>query len=350
MPQVPYDPLAGILARTPIPQSARADAWDAFHDAENEDDLAQRLEKLSLPQRVKADLWDLKSGYDARTPATSEEFTMPKGQRIDGASFGEKIKNAAAFLGNEVVGAAKGAAHTALDIGQTAVNAGVIPGQIPGAPNAAVRAGMEATPYSNLGQQVGGGLETVAELAMPLTKAVEAIPSAARAGKAFQEVMGAAKQVPIDVSEPGNVALRIADLAQRGGGTQWGPPPVRQFIQYVTDPKKPAMTYEVARDFASNISRLSAKDLASIPPAVMREIGNLRMTLNKSVADAANVAGKGSEYASAMTEYAKAKRLQGVLDDIAAGAQRAVPYLGAGAAFGSGNWLTKHLVHLWGGE
>lgn len=271
-----------------------------------------------------------------------------------------------ATIGDLARGFVKGAAHTAIDLGELAGHlrspfnpgAGTLSDAVdtlygtPGLSKTATAAARDETAYrpDNIPERIGGGLETLAEMAIPITEGVSALPSEARAIANFKSAMSAAKAVPIDLSAPGDVALRIADLAQRGGGTNWGPPPVRQFIQWATDPKKPAMTYEVARDFASNISRLSAKDLASIPPTMMREIGNLRVTLNKSVADAAGVAGKGIEHAQAMTEYAKAKRIQGVLEDIAAGAQRAVPYIGAGAAFGGSNWVTKHLVHLLGGD
>jgi hypothetical protein len=359
MPQISYDPAAGILAKARTGNTVRADAWDAFHDSADENDLEQRLRGLALPDDVKADLWDLKaSGRANLKPAATEDFLPPKGQRMEGSSFADKIRNAAAYLGdsakfagNEVVGAMKGAAHTGLDAVSAVAGSRMLPGLTPESlPPEALDRARAATAYSNLGQQVGGGLETAAEIAMPVAKGIEAIPSAARAGERFQSVARVANQVPIDVSAPGDVALRIADLAQRGGGTNWGPPPVRQFIQYVTDPKKPPMTYEVARDFASNISRLSTKDLASIPPAMMREIAGLRVTLNKSVAEAAQTAGKGTEYVKAMTEYAKAKQLQGAIEDALAGAKKALPYAGAGAVFGGSHWLTKHIAGLWGGE
>lgn len=362
MPQIPYDPLAGILARSPIPQRVRADAWDAFHDAENEDALTEKLRGLDLPDRVKADLWDLKSGRDARSPATTEEFTPPKGQRVEGMSFADKIRNAASFLGDEVVGAAKGAAHTALDIGESTINAGAIPGQIPtghgilpGAlPNPAIQTGRSMTAYrpDNIGERVGGGLETVAEMAIPVAKTIEAIPSAVRAGRLFQDVMSVAKEVPINVEAPGQAALKIMDIAEQGGGSL--PQPVRQFLNWVTNPAKEPMNYEVARRFASGISRLSANEMGRLSPVVAREIASLRVALNKSVADAAGSVGKGIEHAKAMTEYAKAKQLQGAIDEVLAGAKSALPKAigggAAGAGAGAGWWLTHKITSLLGGD
>lgn len=278
----------------------------------------------------------------------------PKPQVASGNTFGEKILNAAKMLGSAHLGALKGAAHTALDLGEMAGGlsnpfnpaGGTLREAVdtlygkPGLSNAAMGAAREDTAYGNTAERVGGALETAAEMAIPVGEGAAAVkaavPSAARAGKLFEGVKAAAKAVPIDVSAPGDVALRIADLAQRGGGTNFGPAPVRQFIQWVTDPNKGPMTYDVAKDFASNISRLSAKDTMSIPPAMQREIHQLRVVLNKAVGDAAAKVGKGEDYARAMNEYAKAMRLRDAVDAAKEGAAKYLPKaagaLGLGAA------------------
>lgn len=117
--------------------------------------------------------------------------------------------------------------------------------------------------------------------------------------------MAAAKNVPVDVEAPGQVALRIQQLAERGGSM---PKAVRDFLKRVTDPEKPAMVYEELRDFASNISRLSANEFGRLTPAVAREVHALRLAINKSAEGAAAQAGKGGEYLSAMNEYRNAAR------------------------------------------
>lgn len=112
----------------------------------------------------------------------------------DGDTFADKIRNAASVLGHGALGAVKGAAHTALDLGELAGNAGLLPGQIPGMPNVAVDAGRAATAYDGTAERIGGGLETVAELAAPALEvgklalaggralATRAAPLAAKAG------------------------------------------------------------------------------------------------------------------------------------------------------------------------
>jgi hypothetical protein len=170
----------------------------------------------------------------------------------------------------------------------------------------------------------------------------DALPNAARAGAKFQSVMSTAKDIPIDISGPGNAALRILQLSERGGGVP--PRPVMQFAQRVTNPKKPPMTYDEARDFASNISRLSANEFNRLTPVVHREVAGLRVALNKAVGEAASQAGRGSDYASAMKEYARAMQMKNVADKLWAGAKRAAPFatiagLGSSALYG-----LKHLL------
>jgi hypothetical protein len=181
------------------------------------------------------------------------------------------------------VGFGKGAASTVAGLGEMAANAGMLPGVRPSLMNESMRnpaftRAEEATTATNTPQMVGKGLETVAELAFPARAGVragmEAIPSAARAGRNFQSTMAAARTVPVNVEAPGQIGLRIMDVAERGGGTL--PQPVRQFVNWATNPGKEPMTYEIARDFASGISRLSANEMGRLSPAVAREVAGLR--------------------------------------------------------------------------
>lgn len=169
----------------------------------------------------------------------------------------------------------------------------------------------QATTPQNTGERIGYVAEKAIELGVPAVRggqvAVRAIPSAERAGAAFQEVMGAARNIPIDVSKPGNVALRIMQLSERGGSM---PKAVRDFLKRITDPEKGAMTYEEARDFASNISRLSADEFRRLTPVIGKEVHALRVTLNNAVEQAAMKAGKGAEYKRAMWEYRANARLK----------------------------------------
>ena len=294
-------------------------------------------DKLSDQQLEAAVVAKYPGAYDSvpKTPA-------PSGSAQPSSALGTAEDVATGF--------AKGAAHTALDLG-SAVDA--VPGVKwlidkaygqPGISDKAFEAARQATKYRNTAQTVGGVAEGAAELAVPVSAAVEAVPSTARAGAAFKDVMSAAGSVPLDVEAPGKVALRIQQLAERGGSM---PLSVRKFLARITDPNKADMTYEEGRDFASNISRLSANEMGRLTPVLQREVANLRVSLNAANATAAQVAGKGAEYAGAMKEYANAMKFKGAVDTgISALVKAGVPLTAAGLGY----WLAKHTVGLVTGD
>ena len=218
--------------------------------------------------------------------------------------------------------------------------------EIMGVPPAEQVKDVMASPETMAGM-IGGAIPTIAEMAIPVGSgakaAVSAIPRAARAGRKFQEVMSAAKDIQIETKAVGDAALRIQQLAERGGSM---PLAVRKILQRMTDPEKAPMAYEEARDFASNISRLSANEYGRLTPAVAREVANLRVALNEANAQAAKQAGKMPEYKAAMREYAQAMRIRGAVESAVKGAKQSLPYA---TAAGAGYWLTRELRGLLGG-
>jgi hypothetical protein len=132
----PPDLAEQILRAAPVDDSARADAWDAFHQSQNEEDLTGRLQKLSLPQSVKADLWDAKhsgkapnntgaiggspvdmktgAGSDAQNPGAASRF-------ISGAL--DEAGNAVAATGNAIRQTIGGAIAPPQDAHETAIYA-----------------------------------------------------------------------------------------------------------------------------------------------------------------------------------------------------------------------------------
>lgn len=241
-------------------------------------------------------------------------------------------------------GILKGVGGTVAGIGEMAGNAGLIPGQ-------AGRLGRnplfdrtdELTKATNTPQMVGKGLETAAEIALPVLKGASAIPRTARAGAALQDVMAAAKSVPLDLAAPGNSALRIQQLAGRGGTE---PRMVRQFVARVTDPSKAPMNFEEGRDFYSNLSRLSGDEFNRLTGPIKREVGNLRTALNDSLKGAADTVGKGEKYAKGMDEYRRAAKLNDQVGDIGSAAKRALPLGLGGGALGAGGYAAKKLFDL----
>lgn len=144
-------------------------------------------------------------------------------------------------------------------------------------------------------------------IARSVVRAIPGIPTRASAGRKFQEVMGAVGERPVDVAQAGDVALRIGELAERGGSM---PKVVRDLMRRATDPKKGEITYQEMRDFYSNVSRLSADEMKRLAPVVRQQLGALREAMNETLARTAASGGKEAVYRAAMREYAMASRLR----------------------------------------
>src|ERR1019366_10422505 len=57
----------------------KANAWDAYHQAGNQQDFQARFDKLQIPQETKASLWDMKWGAGQTTaPALPPPFPNPE--------------------------------------------------------------------------------------------------------------------------------------------------------------------------------------------------------------------------------------------------------------------------------
>ncbi len=153
--------------------------------------------------------------------------------------------------------------------------------------------------------------------------AAKMIPSAARAAKVLEAVKGKAGEVPVDLSRSGDSLLRIKELSQAGHGNlpvihkliERYTAPVKTAIRGVKDDAKP-LTYSEARDFYSAISKLSAKDSMAITGTMKRELGEFANLLKHDIGQAADQAGQAAQYYSGIKEYAKAKAMARVAEDM----------------------------------
>jgi hypothetical protein len=269
----------------------------------------------------------------AKTPTWGDRLGLNKPTSSPMVGFLRGSGNAVADMAQGFVGSL---ANQAFEIGQTEQR-----GVDQQADPKAVQPPVPKEGVVEIPRSPAGLIGTLLPVKMPagltgVKMAEEALPSAARAGRGFQEVMGAAKNIPVDVSEVGDVALRINQLAERGGSM---PMAVRKILNRMTDPKKPAMVYEEMRDFGSNISRLSADEMQRMTPVLRREVARLSAAINKANAEAAKIAGKGAEYKSAMREYARAMQMKDALDVMIKRAkQAALPAAGLG---GAAYWLGR---------
>ena len=170
---------------------------------------------------------------------------------------------------------------------------------------------MHDHPVKGALKTLGGALQTatipMAFAVGPAAEAgVEAIPSRAWAMQAFKDVAADAGNVPVTLSRSGNAILRAKELSEAGTSM---PQSIGKLLRRVTDPNKPPITYSEARDFYSNISRLSADEYNRLNPIMKRQVGMIASALKDDIGDAAGQVGQAAKYYSAMKNYAQASRL-----------------------------------------
>lgn len=154
----------------------------------------------------------------------------------------------------------------------------------------------------------GAAAGKVADFAAPSSRLLEP------AQQAFQNVMSKAKDVPVDVSGPGNAALKIGELSQRGHTM---PKVIRDFLKRVTDPAQGDLTYQEARDFYSKAGEITSDEARKMSPSIRFWLNKFRGALGEANEDAAATVGQGGNYTSAMTDYARGKAMQAARSRVA---------------------------------
>lgn len=138
--------------------------------------------------------------------------------------------------------------------------------------------------------------------------------SSARAGQNIQAATQAAAEAPVNVEKVGEAGLRALDLKAAGGRL---PRAAEQFMRRITDPEKAELTFEEARDFYSNISRLSANEYNNLNPTMQRQVGAMRSALHEALVDSAETVGKGQQYAKGISEYRRSFQAQELAKKVA---------------------------------
>jgi hypothetical protein len=194
----------------------------------------------------------------------------------------------------------------------------------------------DATVTHSTRQKVGYGLETAAEFLVPTGAAGKAVAPAARmarAGHLIEEATVKAGNMAVDVTKVGNQALRIEQLAERGGVK---PKVVRDFLKRITDPEKGPLTFNEARDFYNNASRLTRSEAGRLTAPLRRELVQFTRHMHNSLLDAAEAAGKGDQYARGVKNYANAAKWSRRLKKSGKVIGRAVGTAALGGATGYG--------------
>lgn len=197
-------------------------------------------------------------------------------------------------------------------------------------------------PGETFANDPAGTIATLGLLGQGIYRGAEALPSMARAGKNFETVMRAAGSVPIDLTEPGNIALRANEFAGRGTTL---PKVFRDFTNAATKPGAAPLTYREGRDFASNAGRLSAQENLTMTPTMKRQVAAFSRAMDQANADAATRAGVGPLYTDAMREYRNAARLRSATataKDIAKTTAGKAALVGLGG--GAGYYAARKLI------
>lgn len=201
-------------------------------------------------------------------------------------------------------------------------------------------------------KNIGGGLLDAAQ--MPLSmfpegagvgKAAEELsliknpfPNTASAGRNFETVMAAAKDMPVDASHFAQPLIRANTLNRVAGDPM--APVMRKALRQIGPTTEP-LTYENSRILASSAGR-KAQQTAMAPNQLTGEMGK-RLTetargLDTANAEAAVKAGVGPQYSDAMREYRNAMRLRSGL--------KTAGKIAAPIALGAGGYRLSHQLGL----
>jgi len=156
---------------------------------------------------------------------------------------------------------------------------------------------------------------------------VAKIPTRAKAGALFDQVMARAGDEPVTLTKALAPMERAQQLSARGGGTI---SPIDNLYKRINTINP--LDYKEARDWASNLSRLSANDKMNASPALMAEAKKLSHALNEDIGGAAARRGVGPQYEQAMDMYSRASRLREGLKNTA---KWGVPIAAGGGVVGT---------------
>lgn len=313
-----------ILQAAQIPQSAKADAWDAYYSAANEDDLAARLQKLSIPKSVMADLWDAK-----RAEGSAPIPDLAARQAASKAEF-ERNQSLANPLTNPPGLAKPGEILSPLEkakrLGQLILNPTKAPyeeGPLLGeeSPGSKPMIDLSNHPYMQDALSIA---RSVLDSGVPGTAIRSALPSAVRAGANMQKIEEAAKAAGLISETSGAVpsAQRAAELVAHGYDAE-GAVPLTKFMQRVkpgtvqtgkdiASIEPPPLSYAESEDFRKAAGEVLGKattkeGMSGSMQAQLKQFYGALKTANRAAADSI---GMGQLYDSAIKEFRQAKTIE----------------------------------------
>lgn len=167
-------------------------------------------------------------------------------------------------------------------------------------------------PVRAVGNVIGGALKAATIPGMVMAgPEVEAIgglvPSTEKAAKILGDVAEHANNVPVQMKQTWPALDEFLKYA-KSGGTQ--PKVITDLLARLDDLHKGPMTYEDARRFYTNISRLSDQEMSTLNPNMRRLMGGVKEAFKKDIGDAAGQVNQDANYYRGLKEYAKAAKLE----------------------------------------
>lgn len=218
-------------------------------------------------------------------------------------------------------------------------------GQNPFSAQGLKQAGESAVVGGLMGGMMGAGGKLASKVLSPFTDEAGnlRIPTTAHAGEGFQEVSGAVGKHTVPMTDDlSNSLMQYRQQVEGGGSRSLS---VEKLLNRVTDPEKPPLTYDEARVFQSNISRLSRDEADRLAPVMKMRVGQVANALGDAVGQTADQGGKLGTFQSSMKEYAQAKQVQDFMESSADVIKKnAVRAVVTGLGTGAGAALASHYL------
>jgi hypothetical protein len=210
-----------------------------------------------------------------------------------------------------------------------------------------IKSGTESDVAGGIGEGLGAIFPTTAEGTIRGVRARLPKARLATAGAGLDQVGQAAGHLPIDTSGPMKAAMDVRKAVQSGGADV---KVVSDFLKRVNDPNLPPLTFNEAREFYKNASRLSGAEVSNLNENMRRYVTGFRNSLNDSLTNTAGKAGVGDLYKQSLQGYRKGMQTRQTLQEMKDAAKKNVwkgiaGGLGLGGAYGLEHWLFSQ---LWG--
>lgn len=124
--------------------------------------------------------------------------------------------------------------------------------------------------------------------------------SATRGGQNVRAGIEAAKNVSVNVEQPGRVGVEMLDYQ----GIETIPRAAQSFMRRITDPTKGDLLVEEAQRYMSSLGRISTGEFNKLTPNMQRQVAAMSKALRESLVEATG--GQGGQYARGVREYARA--------------------------------------------